>query len=693
MYTACGMSGDASVLSDLDDVGVAMVRLDDLGALTFLGGAWRALWGDDGENALGEPLWELAAATSRTELERSVRSVLSGEQSSVHCEFELAGSAGTSCWVELRLRAAHTPSRGIGSVGALWEIGARKRAERNVQRRKELQSHLLRWAMQLQTVETFDDLLEAVRSEVRVRVGYEDAWLFMLAGEGDEQHGELIAHSGLHRKELARAVQTIPIKGDAMLEQLLRAEGPVVVDDARTDPRTNKELVATLGSRTIINVPLLLVDKLLGSFGTGTYADIGPRPPSEEELEYLVSMASHIAVAVARVRFLDQQRENRRLRERVLRSERFESLGVLAGAVAHDFNNMLAVVLANAQLAHRRLPIDSPVRPYVADVQTAATRAAKLSDQIRAFSGKADTRPAPVDLCEIVAETVELVSGASSHGPAIMFERPARPLVMIGDRAQLQQVVMNLLTNAVEATCVDGDVITVALSAQELASDTEQLTQGNYVRLSVSDTGPGIPERIASHVFDPFFTTKRNARGLGMAVVQGLVKIHKGQVDFTSFAGRGTEFTVLFPRADEEVLSAAAATEQVASEITGTILVVDDEDRILDSTTAVLEDYGCRVVTAGDGAEAIDIVRAGQHDISVVLLDLRMPVLDGREVFSLLRNTHEALPVLFASGYPVDDVQSLVGTDPHVGFVQKPYDFEVLVQRLRGLAGATRAAR
>jgi GAF domain-containing protein len=295
-------------------------------------------------------------------------------------------------------------------------------------------NRLLAFARRLQHAASFPELLETARDEVRDATGYEHVWL-MVSDRDDEDVAELrlIEISGERRELVWDVAPVLPVKGDPFLEELLASDAPVVIPDARTDPRTNKAMVEALQNRTLINVPLYLLDKPFGLFGVGTFGDEGCRPPGDATLSYLVGMSSQIAVAASRLRYLEgrarAEKERLELERRMARVQQLESLGTLAGGVAHDFNNLLTVIIASAAIAEREVSDPGPLGE-IRSVLGAATRASELTRQLLAMSRSQELTLRALDLNAQLAQLLDLarrvLPASSRRGPGCRPSRATR---------------------------------------------------------------------------------------------------------------------------------------------------------------------------------------------------------------------------------------------------------------------------
>ena len=451
---------------------------------------------------------------------------------------------------------------------------------------------------------------------------------------------------------------------------------------------------------------------------------IGRLRRRQEELQYLVEQRT----AALRHEMLERERaerERRVLDDRIQQAQRLESLGVLAGGVAHDFNNLLVGVLGEASLALADLPEGSSGRQHVERIERAALRASELTSQMLAYSGRGRFIVVPVALEELVEEVGELLGSIIPPPIVVTLDFPRWLPMIAGDPSQLRQVVMNLLTNAAEATGPDGGRIRISAGTRTLrageAATTHQpgvlgLAPGDYVWLEVRDSGAGMDAETVDRIFDPFFTTKPAGRGLGLAAVQGIVRSHGGRILVTSEPGVGTTFTLLFPcmrnasdapptragrRRDSKAVApvAAASADPPVNVNAGSVpvaphvLVVDDERLVRDVARVALRRSGHAVTEARTGEEAVAAFSQHPGAFDVVVLDLTLPGIQGRAVLQAMREERPHLPIVLTSGYTAEEAGDLTAAASTV-FLQKPWRPEQLVQSVRMLIAeaATRPA-
>ena len=382
------------------------------------------------------------------------------------------------------------------------------------------------------------------------------------------------------------------------------------------------------------------------------------------------------------------------LERQVQHSQKLESLGVLAGGIAHDFNNLLMGILGNADVAVASLPAASPAVASLQAIQSAARRASEVADQMLAYAGKGKLVVASLAINELVAEMVQLLGVAISKKATLRCSLESGMPLFEGDATQVRRVIMNLITNASEAISDEPGIVTLTTGAMHcdrayldrptIVRDHVHgatLREGTYVFLEVADTGCGMSPATLARIFEPFFTTKFAGRGLGLSALLGIVHGHAGAIDLRSEVGRGTTVRVLFPATGADNVTRAAPAPDVKAERLDrkTILFVDDEELIRNAVEMMLEQAGFNVLVAANGQLAIDVFRERHADITAVILDLTMPVLDGEQTFRELRLIRPDARVILSSGYTTLEVSRRFPPGQLAGFLKKPFDSNELM--------------
>ncbi|MDA0814184.1 MAG: response regulator, partial [Verrucomicrobia bacterium] len=372
---------------------------------------------------------------------------------------------------------------------------------------------------------------------------------------------------------------------------------------------------------------------------------------------------------------------------------KMEALGVLAGGLAHDFNNVLAIVLGNAELALTTVPQDGETYEMLKDIVKASRSATELCGQMLAYAGRGIMTTQQLECNAMIRELGGLLQVALPKKASIEYQLCDEPLFVEGDKAKLDQVIMNLITNAAEA--LENEVGRVVASTGIRTYDADelerfqpgsQLAPGPYIWIKVSDTGCGMSLETQKKIFDPFFTTKFTGRGLGLAAVRGIILRHGGGVGIESEVGKGTTFTVFLPSVNAPKKHLEPLKEGSQNFSAKRVLVVDDEVEVRKTLERILRKAGFAVSQAGGGREAIEVFRKEQESIDCVLLDLSMPELDGVETFRELQKIRHDVRVLLNSGYAEQDVLNRVQGAGFAGVLQKPIAGDVLVARIHRVA-------
>ncbi len=459
-----------------------------------------------------------------------------------------------------------------------------------------------------------------------------------------------------------------------------------------------KRILAQRQVKSLLVVPLLGSEGVLGYLGLDMVR--GERVWDSCALAVL-HIASYLLTAALERREAEARRDAADERHR--HHQRLEGLAVMAGGLAHDFNNVLAAIVGNLYLAESELTPRSPGHEAVEQAHTAALDAAKLTQQLLACSGRGEMRARALNLSELITEWRDGLKRLIHPNAELVFElAPDLPLARL-DSAQIRQVLQSIVSNASEALNGDNGLIRVRTSLRrptvcELTSlsSAEPLPAGDYVSLEISDTGSGIDQYAQERLSDPFFATKFTRRGLGMAAALGVVRGHGGAIHISSQPDRGSVVRILLPilQQDTQEMNApqqASRSGTVVEQSPLTVLVVDDEPSLCNVLRRVFGRHGFKVYVAKSGREGIELLDRHASDIDVVLLDVTMPGMKGTEVLGLMRQVSPTIPIVLSSGYREEDALSSINGQLPERFIQKPYPPEKLIELLYQIVSSARA--
>ena len=413
----------------------------------------------------------------------------------------------------------------------------------------------------------------------------------------------------------------------------------------------------------------------------------------------LVLVLCGIIVALS-LNILWRHRAERALRhaeEHMRASQKLEAVGLLAGGVAHDFNNLLQVITAHASFVRDAPGLSAATTEDLAAITDATERAARLTQQLLAFSRKQSLRPEPLDPNALVGDMAKMMRRVLGDHIELTVTPLPEPCTCVADRGQLEQVLMNLCVNARDAMPAGGririELERITLEAADQATYPE-LGPGPHLVLTVSDTGSGMPRDVLERMFEPFFTTKEHGKGtgLGLAVVYGIVRQHDGAIRVYSEVGRGTVFKILLPlKATPSVAPAPPATAELPRG-QGTLLLAEDDPQVRTVGARILTRNGFAVLSAADGEEAEALIAQHHDEIRLAVIDVLMPKRNGRQVYESLRARHPGIPVLFCSGYSAEMLPPEIAPTAGVALIRKPYTAEQLIVQVHRLLNAPSAA-
>lgn len=394
-----------------------------------------------------------------------------------------------------------------------------------------------------------------------------------------------------------------------------------------------------------------------------------------------VLLAHGIDITQRKSAFEEQQRLESKLRQ----AQKMEAIGTLAGGIAHDFNNLLMGVQGNTSLMLLGVSKEDPNYERLLNIQRYIKNGAELTRQLLGYARRGKYEVKPILLNDLVTESAGMFARTKKE-VTIHLDLQSDLWAVEADRGQIEQVLLNLYVNAWQAMPNGGDLFLVTENVALNRPKTEELSiqPGDYICISVTDTGIGMDEQVMQKIFDPFFTTKQRERGtgLGLASAYGIIRNHGGGIACSSRLNMGTTFNFCLPRSEKSVVDDDVVVRQMESG-SETILLVDDEQMVLSVGQEMLQHLGYQVITAGSGQAAVDIVNDQEKELDLVILDIIMPEMGGAETFDVIHERRPELPVLLCSGYSLDDKAAKILDRGCDGFIQKPFDLDKLSRRIR----------
>jgi PAS domain S-box-containing protein len=386
--------------------------------------------------------------------------------------------------------------------------------------------------------------------------------------------------------------------------------------------------------------------------------------------------------------------ERRKLEEQLCHATKMQAIGTLTGGIAHDFNNILAVIMGYGEILRDEIDQTDPRKNYVDQILTVSKKGSTLINSLLAFSRKQVMSLRPLEVNGIVRSAEQLILRLIGEDIELKTVLTDRPLTILADAAQIEQVLMNLASNARDAM-PEGGSLTIVTEPVKIDNEFIRVhgygKAGAYARVSVADTGVGMDEETKDRIFDPFFTTKETGKGtgLGLSIAYGIVKQHNGYINAYSEPGRGSSVNLYFPVIRERSEAGERTPPEERAEGGGeTVLLAEDDGTLRQLTRSVLERYGYTVFEAVDGADAVEKFIQHQDSIDLLLFDVVMPKKNGEEAYEEIRRVNADIKVIFASGYPSDMIRKKVKLDEHMELISKPVLPTELMKTIRKILDA-----
>jgi len=638
------------------------------------------IFGYSREEALGKRVELLHTEEDVKQLPRALRNMTSGSAWSPG-ETVLVRKNGEHFPALFKAHPIYDDSGEIsGTIGVSIDITERKQTEQLIRARLSL--------MEFAQNHSLEELMQQALDEAEALSGSSVSYYHIL--EKDQQTVSLQAWSSRTREEFCRAEGEglhYPIDQAGVWAECVQERRPVIHNDISSlSDRKEFPEGHTQVMRELV-VPVLRGGDVAAVLGVGSknseYTDA-----DKEVVSNLADMSWGI------IEHMRAEQEVEEMQAQLVQMQKMETVGRLAGGIAHDFNNMLGVIIGHVEMGLEQADQGRTVKDNLLEIRKAAERSAELTGQLLAFARKQTVSPQVLDINETVEDLLKMIQRLIGEDVDLIW-RPGRDTWTIHiDPSQVHQILVNLCVNAREAVR-GGGTITIETRNANLdaayCAHHEQLIPGDYVLLSVSDDGCGINANIMPHLFEPYFTTREKGKGsgMGLATVHGIVKQNRGCINVYSEQGLGTTMNIYFPRYSGKM---AQRTDEVptkeAERGSGTVLLVDDESAILNVTMKLLERLGYTVLAAETPTEAVSIAEQSTGPIHVLITDVVMPEMNGRDLAEKVASRHPGIKLLFMSGY-TDNVIAHQGILEHgLNFIQKPFTIRALSEKMREVLDA-----
>jgi signal transduction histidine kinase/ActR/RegA family two-component response regulator len=523
----------------------------------------------------------------------------------------------------------------------------------------------------------------------------------------DRNYARLYATYPELPSDFPNELRIIKIGDHPHLAQAIRTAQPVLLPDTEKCVLSEgeKKAINERQLRTLYYVPLVSEEDVLGAFIVGSSNKMAV--VTDENAKLTTSLANFAALAIKNARLFEEknqytteleqtivqrdaaEKERKKLQEDLFQVQKLDAIGQLAGGVAHDFNNMLAVILGRTQLALLQMQPTDPHYKTFLEIQSAAEHSVNLTRQLLGFARKQTAAPKVLDLNRTIFSIHKLLRRLISEDIDLIFQPAEELWPVLFDPDQIGQILTNLCVNARDAIQGVGKIIIETKKAEfdsAYCSNYPDYIPGEYTCLSVSDTGCGMDKATQNHIFEPFFTTKgkNKGTGLGLSTVYGIVKQNNAFINTYSEPGQGSAFRIYIPRylGEIETSSIVEPFESIPPD-SKMVLLVEDEPKLLDISKAVLEEIGCKVLAANTTAEAIRYAEDDSLAIDLLITDVVMPEMNGRELALCIMKIRPSIRCLFMSGYTANIIAHKGVLDMDINFIQKPFSLQAMAAKIR----------
>ena len=668
---------------------------DLLGNYTSVNKAGERITGYTREEALKLNLNQTVAPEYLDKAHQMLARKLAGEEVTAY-DLDLIAKDGRQIAVEVNTRLVYQNNVAVGVQGIARDITERKRAEemlrvadrRAVEEYERLLDRLSRLALTFGTARDLQTIYRGLRD---FTLALTPSFALVICHYDEARGVREGAYFYMNGVELENPeVGEMPVRSGPAGRVIKSGTAMIFNDYLRQINEGGSALnigfdVDTGHPRSALIAPMAIMGSVIGTIEVQSH-QLGAYT---REHATSIQMAANLAAnAIENVRLLNLEREKG---EQLRQAQKMEAVGRLAGGIAHDFNNLLTAITGYSDLTLRRLQPDTPLRRNVEEIKKAGDRAASLTRQLLAFSRKQVLQPKVLNLNVVVSDMEKMLQRLIGEHIELRTVLASDIGSVKADPGQIEQVIMNLAVNARDAMPHGGNLIieTENIYLNEgYATRHIAVKPGAYVMLAVSDTGEGMSEETQSRIFEPFFTTKEVGKGtgLGLSTVYGIVKQSGGNIWVYSEVGEGTAFKIYLPRVDEAAQEYKPSHE-VEESLDGTeiILLAEDDERVRGLVRAVLEGYGYQVLEAEDGSAALSVSERHEGLIHLLLTDVVMPKMSGRELADQLAESRPEMKVLYMSGYTDESIVHHGVLDANTPFIQKPFEPEALARKVREL--------